>query len=829
MLIGRESELSELGRLVDATQPVVVLGEAGVGKTTLVRAVGAASARPLVEAGALSTLSWLPYLPFRRVLGREPVGDPAYLATEVERKTGDGILLLDDVHWADRETRAVLPFLAGRLRLVATVRRGDAGAGAALEELGAAGFTLLPLEPLGAQEAAELVHRLRPGSSRDAVRALVERTGGNPLLIEELAASGEPTESLQLALAARLRVLSDAGREAMGLLALAGRPVDAVVLGSGGQELVTAGLAVAEGDVLVARHALLAEAAASGLSGEERRALHLRLAEELEDPGERARHCASAGLRERAFAEAMQAVEAAATPGERAAHLELAAICAEGPEADRLRLAAAEALAEADLVEQAVRLLDEIGSGEAPIVARRQLYESRVWLARWDAERARTECEAGLALVAGSGSEIEARLALHDAQMAQARAVNFDLDASIAWDKARHALELAQGSAELEAPARCLLGSVGLLTQEPGWRDEYRRALELARDRGTSDTEFQVAGSFGFALLISGELDEALEVNRVSGKHARERRLTVWERRLRSNLSGLYWHAGELRSALEECETLAAEAGPHEGPGFYRAQVLADLGRHDEAIVLARGLVDRALPTWQSLGAALWALCDAELAAGNPRGALDAADDLLRRFGDRGPTAFVQLTRGWARHDLGLLLDRPDLDAGQPMVEGAPHELRGLALLGEGRAAEAAACFADAAALWEGRHFRGSLRCLWAAGEALRLAGDATAAIAALERAEAVAADHGEAPTSRRIRRSLRLAGVRRSAVRGVEGALTHREREVLGLVGQGISNGQIARRLGVGVPTVERLLQSASRKLGARTRAQAAALADRA
>ena len=828
MLIGRESELSELGRLVDATQPVVVLGEAGVGKTTLVRAVGAASGRPLVEAGALSTLSWLPYLPFRRVLGREPVGDPAYLATEVERKTGDGILLLDDVHWADRETRAVLPFLAGRLRLVATVRRGDAGAGAALEELGAAGFTLLPLEPLGAQEAAELVHRLRPGSSRDAVGALVERTGGNPLLIEELAASGEPTESLQLALAARLRVLSDAGREAMGLLALAGRPVAALTLGAGGQELVTAGLAVAEGDMLVARHALLAEAAASGLSGEERRALHLRLAEELEDPGERARHGASAGLRERAFAEAMQAVEAAATPGERAAHLELAALCAEGPEADRLRLAAAEALAEADLVEQAVRLLDEIdpaGADRGTSAAVRVAGLARPLGRRTGPDGVRGRPRTGY------GERVRDRSSPGAPRRADgaARAVNFDLDASIAWDKASHALELAQGSAELEAPARCLLGSVGLLTQEPGWRDEYRRALELARDQGTSDTEFQVAGSFGFALLISGELDEAIEVNRVAGEHARERRLTVWERRLRSNLSGLYWHAGELRRALEECETLAAEAGPHEGPGFYRAQVLADLGRYDEAIVLARGLVDRALPTWQSLGAALWALCDAELAAGNPRGALDAADDLLGRFGDRGPTAFVQLTRGWAMHDLGLRLDRPDLDAGQPMVEGAPHELRGLALLGDGRAAEAATYFADAAALWEGRHFRGSLRCLWAAGEALRLAGDATAAIAAHELAEAVAADHGEAPTSRRIRRSLRLAGVRRSAVRGVEGALTHREREVLGLVGQGISNGQIARRLGVGVPTVERLLQSASRKLGARTRAQAAALADRA
>ena len=288
----------------------------------------------------------------------------------------------------------------------------------------------------------------------------------------------------------------------------------------------------------------------------------------------------------------------------------------------------------------------------------------------------------------------------------------------------------------------------------------------------------------------------------------------------------IHWHAGDLRAALEVGEELAAEVGPQRQPDFYLAQVLADLGRHEESVDHARRMVDRSMPTWQSLGEALWALSDAELAAGNARGSLEAADTLLERFGNCGPTAFVQLTRSWAMHDLGLQLDRTSLDAGQPVVEGAPHELRGLALLGTGRTVEAAVCFSDAAALWEGRHFRGSLRCLWATGEALRRAGDTTAAITALERAEAIAADHGEAPTSRRIRRSLRLAGVRRSAVRGAEGALTHREREVLELVGQGISNGEIARRLGVGVPTVERLLQSASRKLGARTRAQAAALA---
>ena len=84
-------------------------------------------------------------------------------------------------------------------------------------------------------------------------------------------------------------------------------------------------------------------------------------------------------------------------------------------------------------------------------------------------------------------------------------------------------------------------------------------------------------------------------------------------------------------------------------------------------------------------------------------------------------------------------------------------------------------------------------------------------------------------PLLGRVRRSLRLSGESRPAPRG-SGAhgLTAREHEVLALVGDGLSNAEVARRLGLGRPTVERLVASASTKLGARSRLQAAALAAR-
>ena len=162
------------------------------------------------------------------------------------------------------------------------------------------------------------------------------------------------------------------------------------------------------------------------------------------------------------------------------------------------------------------------------------------------------------------------------------------------------------------------------------------------------------------------------------------------------------------------------------------------------------------------------------------------------------------------------------------LVEGGPIEVGALAALAAGDAAGAAGEFDRAAALWDGRHVRGAFRCRWAAAEALRRAGradDARERLIVLER---------EAETRQlnvvlmKVRRSLRLLGERRAAVRTKAGVLTGRETEVLELVGAGLTNDEIARRLGLGRPTVVRSIRSAQQKLGASNRTQAAALAAR-
>ncbi|MDT7575174.1 MAG: hypothetical protein QOH17_1507 [Pseudonocardiales bacterium] len=804
----------------------MVSGEAGIGKTTLLREVAAASGRPVLEGGGLATLSWMTYLPLRRALGSDVSGDPTAVADVVEAAVGAGVLLLDDAHWADAGTLETLTLLAGRVGVLAGVRRGDPGADATLDRLRAAGYEEHVLSPLDEATSADVVHTLRPDLPRSDVARLVTRTGGNPLLLRELSASGEPTASLRLALSARLRQLDDAARETFELLALAGRPVRVAALDERGvKSLLAADLAVVNGDEIAIRHALLAEVAAAGMAQDRRRVLHARLARAVDDDGEAARHYERAGEHELAHVAALRAAEATTLPAERASHLALAAATASGPAADDLRLRAALAVEQAHDWDAMVGVLAGLDPADKQGQAWAHLLRARGSWPAGDAEGLRRELAAGLALVGGTATDIEVRLLIERTRVPLF--LDNDPDAAVAGSSS--ALELARSTGVDVPRALYLHGTALSVADRPGGAEYLADAVRAARSAADTTTEFLAA----YNLISHHESigDPALGVALCEeyAERAHELGLREWEYGFRAALAELDFHAGRYAKLLvegEELLDLLRDPRGHDQLLEAYCLALVDVGRIDEAL---RRLEDvRITNDYKGVLQLRWVRTEAALWGGEPARALELAEQVLHAPEADPNTVFGYVSRAWALVDL-------DRDPGPPpqlhlrvMLQSVSTEVDALGLLHRGDHDAAARRFTAAADNWRGWHKRGELRCRWGAAEAVRRTGDTDEAVRLLEAVEAEVEAHGMLPLLGRVHRSLRAAGQRRSAprTRDAGSTLTGRQREVLALVGEGLTNAQIAHRLGISRHTVVAQLSSASAKLGAANRAQAAALA---
>lgn len=237
-LIGRSAEVDHLSGRLEALRAgssgglVVVSGEAGVGKSRLVREVAALAEdsglqvltgravpsgepyRPLVEAMSAALRdrplpdddALRPYLPVlaavlpdAEVTGRrtDPRGGvvlgEAVLRLLAALADGNGsVLLLEDLHWADPDTLTVLTYLAHAAEstplLLLTTSREEDGLPAPLMELVATcQATVLSLSRLEPDDVREVVESCLAGRPPDEVVAFaVENADGLPLLVEEL-------------------------------------------------------------------------------------------------------------------------------------------------------------------------------------------------------------------------------------------------------------------------------------------------------------------------------------------------------------------------------------------------------------------------------------------------------------------------------------------------------------------------------------------------------------------------------------------------------------------------------------------------------------------
>ncbi|MCL2543427.1 MAG: LuxR C-terminal-related transcriptional regulator [Nocardioidaceae bacterium] len=841
MLVGRSTELSHLAEslTLDVAVAVAVVGEAGIGKTTLLRTAAGRCGRPVREGGALATLSWMQHLALERALGRTLDGsaDAHAVAGDVETAVADGVLLLDDLQWAATATLEVVDLLVGRVTMLVGVRRGDPHADATLDRLTAAGFDVLELTGLPAEDAKQVALGVRSDLSRAALERLVERTGGNPLLLRELARTGEASPSLRLALAARLRTLDPTAREAFTLLSLAGRPLPPDLVDPvGAKALLAADLAVAtpRGGLEV-RHALLGEVALEQVDPEDRRRAHATLARCTDDQGEAARHHLAAGETRAAYTTALRAADAATAPGERARHLAVAASCAVDEHADELRIRAAQALEDAHDWPALQPLLDELDrydDTEDPthdVRARAALIRARAAWRAGSIEDLRAALRRGQQLVHGTGAVVELQLAIEACRVP----IFVDNDPEESVRSTTAALGAAREAGIDVHRAQYLHGTALYVAVRP--EDAARELTEArlaAREAGDVGVELIAANNLIAVNEAMGDPTVARELAAAYAERAAELGLGVWERSFAITRSNLDFHRGDYAAVLataDELLDLPLERRARDTLCEQQDLALIDLGRIDEALRRRDAEPSRPDDGWW-LRADQWVRCEASLWGGRPARALEYAEAMLGgNVGDLN-IVFAHVSRAWALTDL----DRgpiPTMTETWPgMLAAVPVEVAAVHALVAGEAREAVARFDEAASLWAGYHRRGELRCRWAAGEAARQAG-APDAVDRLVAAEQETESLGMLPLLGRIHRSLRAAGVRRDAPRAPRGAalLSAREHEVLGLVAEGLTNGEIAARLGVSRHTVVSQIGSASIKLGATGRAQAAAMAHRA
>ncbi|MEV4755143.1 LuxR C-terminal-related transcriptional regulator [Micromonospora sp. NPDC049559] len=835
-LVGRAAAL--------LTRPglVVLHGGPGAGRTHALRRLADAFHGPVFGGNALASLRSVPAFALSHALRvRLPAHDPALLVEAVRAVVRGGLLLVDDLQWADPVTVAALGPVAEHCRVAVALRTPHRLPDAAVAALRAAAAGWLAVAPLDAAGATALARTVAPGLAAPAVARVVRRAGGTPLAVTALARhaarhgtdgdpdraaptgtapDGDPAttdrlaapggdrvdldddggpgldgglDELTHAVATALADLSRPARTAMAALGLLGHPAPAALLGPGVAELTGAGLVTAapDGTGVAAVSPYTAEVAAGLLDDQTRRDLHRRLAD-LVPPARAARHLAAAGEPAAAY----RAAVTAATTASSAAH-----------RADLLLFAC-------DLPGVTPAPADRLAAARAALTAGRPAAAAAVLAGVDGAHAAATRAEALLQLgdLVGAAATA-ARIPEHAEPDLAAARDRITLLTRLAGDPSATAGESLAGLVARHGPApthpglRAALAAAGAAARIPGWEAALATAASAAGTAGDTLAARWSAWLLVETLLADGRLTEAADAAGTAADACAADSAYGWQTRF---LAARLW-----------CEALTG--GPGGDDVARRAGDLTDR----TLPALARGYAVAAAALVEADGGLL-APARARLAAttGVPAPAGPVLDWVGREAAwldgqperavappaaDRAPLVdgLCRITARWAAHD-GAAAPADDGHSRLPPVR------RTLT------AWTAPERFDAAAAAWRGLAVREEVRCLLARG---LLADVPQRAVEALLAAEALAERAGLVVLLGRVRRALRRHAVRREE-RGPRAGtdLTDRERQVLRLVAAGAPSRRIAGQLGISAQTVETHIRAGMRKLGARTRTEAAA-----
>ena len=851
---------SELGRLEECLEQVALSGsgllvciggEAGVGKTTLVREFcRRRGAREQVLHGACEPLlAPRPFGPFIDIAdssegalgdiiddGAKPYTVAGGLLRKLQENATPTVVVLEDLHWADEATLDALRLTARRLAgvgalILLTYRNDELGPWHPLRvligELGASQtivrMSLVPLSPDAVKSLAE------PFEGDGEL--LYRRTGGNPFFVTELLAGDRATlpESVADAILARAARLSPSARKLLEAIAVAGPQTELWLLARVADqpeqqlaECLQSGMVVSVGDAVAFRHELMREAVAATISAHEKRKLHAAALQALAKPpwGEpdlaRLAHhadgCGDPGKAVHFIA------PAAARAGRLGAHREAAA-----------------------LYERALTYGDAL-----PLQAQAQLHEGRAaecYLVA-DFEAAEPEQQHALDCYRQLGDELRQAAALSWLS-------NLVWETSSVSDALPMAIRAAGQLERLGANKQLVIAytqvaQLKLAAEAPGEaRDWALRAFRLAEANDRPRGIVAALITLGWAEFFTGQdsglakLEHAIEVGTAAGFDHDVSAAHVVVARTAARLRRYQLAERHVRAGLEYCDGRDID--------LWRYYLLAwqsklELwrGSWDEAARLAQICLGKPCPF--SRIHALVALGLVRARRGDPQAWAPLDEALVtalprREFQWIGPVAVARAEAAWLEGRTEAIAPEIEPALGFPMRHGDPYAAAvaywssragltpGLAAVKDERhpeLLEMAGQWAAASERWR------ELGCPYEAAVTGVGSDDPELLRRGLSELQAL----GARPAAAIVSRRLRQCGVRsiprgpRPQTRKNPAGLTSRELEVLGLLCDGLRNAEIAHRLVVSEKTIDHHVSAILRKLDVHTRIEASAQA---